>query len=63
MVFKKHVLILFFLGIASLSVFAQQDSIPLATIVSKTAKLSAEHPFEKVYLHFDKPYYAVGDTV
>jgi len=63
MVLKKYVFILFFLIIASFSVFAQQDSIPLATIVSKTAKLSAEHPFEKVYLHFDKPYYAVGDTI
>lgn len=63
MVFKKHVLILFFVIIASSSLFAQQDSIPLATIVSKTEKLSAEHPFEKVYLHFDKPYYAVGDTI
>ena len=21
------------------------------------------YPIEKVYLHFDKPYYAVGDTI
>jgi len=48
---------------AGLNAFAQRDSISLATIVSKTDKLANEHPFEKVYLHFDKPYYAVGDTI
>jgi len=26
-------------------------------------KQVAEQPFEKVYLHFDKPYYAAGDTL
>jgi len=49
--------------IIALPALAQRDSIGLTTIVSKTEKLPAEHPFEKVYLHFDKPYYAVGDTI
>ena len=35
--------------------------------IDKIAKLllkwSSDHPIEKVYLHFDKPYYAVGDTI
>lgn len=43
--------------------FAQQDTIGLNTLISKTAKLSNERPVEKVYLHFDKPYYAVNDTI
>lgn len=42
---------------------AQRDSISLASIVSKTEKLTSVFPTEKVYLHFDKPYYAIGDTI
>lgn len=43
--------------------FAQTDSIPLSTILDKSSKFLTERPTEKVYLHFDKPYYAVGDTI
>ncbi|SFG65548.1 hypothetical protein [Pedobacter insulae] len=42
---------------------AQQDSINLNTILGKVKKLTDEQPIEKVYLHFDKPYYAVADTM
>jgi hypothetical protein len=45
------------------SAFAQRDSIPLTTIIAKTSKLINDHPNEKVYVHFDKPYYAVNDTI
>jgi len=60
---KKFALIIFILVIASLPALAQRDSIGLTAIVSKTEKLTSEYPFEKVYIHFDKPYYAVGDTI
>jgi hypothetical protein len=46
-----------------LSVFAQQDSIVLDNIINKTKKVTDERPVEKVYLHFDKPYYSVADTI
>src|ERR1700755_554595 len=51
--------------ITHFSAFAQRqrDSIPLTTIIAKTSKLTNDHPTEKVYLHFDKPYYAVNDTL
>lgn len=42
---------------------AQQDSVVLGNIISKSKKLTDEHPIEKVYVHFDKPYYTVGDTI
>jgi hypothetical protein len=42
---------------------AAQDSLVLNNIISKTKRLSDEQPIEKVYLHFDKPYYAVADTM
>ncbi|KQC00429.1 carboxypeptidase-like regulatory domain-containing protein [Pedobacter sp. Hv1] len=51
------------LFLTSLSAFAQQDSVALNNIISKVKKLSDEQPIEKVYLHFDKPYYAVADTM
>lgn len=44
-------------------VFAQKDSIPLTSILERKAKLTHDYPTEKVHLHFDKPYYAVSDTI
>ncbi|WP_113663648.1 Ig-like domain-containing protein [Pedobacter nanyangensis] len=43
--------------------YAQQDTATLNTIINKTKRLNEEQPLEKVYLHFDKPYYAVADTI
>ncbi|MCJ0741407.1 Ig-like domain-containing protein [Pedobacter montanisoli] len=58
----KIFLLLFISGITM--AFAQQaDTAALSTIINKTKKLATEQPIEKVYLHFDKPYYAVADTV
>ncbi|HVW94358.1 MAG TPA: carboxypeptidase-like regulatory domain-containing protein [Mucilaginibacter sp.] len=41
---------------------AAQES-PLTKIMTQTAKQYQEMPIERVYLHFDKPYYALGDTI
>ncbi len=60
--FKKFYFAVLFIFI-SLAAFSQTDTIGLKTIIAKSAKLSNDHPVEKVYLHFDKPYYAVNDTV
>jgi hypothetical protein len=62
--FKKYllactVLITFF----NLSAFSQRDTMSLNTIIAKTSKFTHEHPFEKIYMHMDKPYYTVGDTI
>jgi hypothetical protein len=43
--------------------FLYAQNIPLAELAQKKAKIAAENPIEKVYLQFDKPYYAVGDTI
>lgn len=46
------------------SVFAlAQDTISLNNLIEKSQKIVEDYPYEKVYLHFDKPYYAVGDTI
>ena len=42
---------------------AQDNNSVLNQVMTKTAKAYTDLPIEKVYLHFDKPYYAVGDTI
>ncbi len=51
------------LTIIHLSASAQRDSVALTSIIDKTSKYTGGHPIEKVFIHFDKPYYAVGDTM
>ena len=63
MILKKLSLTICLLMAVVLSAFAQDDSVALTTVISKTGKYTASFPVEKVYLHFDKPYYAVGDTI
>jgi hypothetical protein len=63
MIFKKLTLAACLFITFSLSAFAQEDSIPLRTLITKTTEYTQSFPAEKVYLHFDKPYYAVGDTI
>jgi len=61
---RKFLLVLLTsLTVTHFSAYAQRDSIPLTTIIAKTQKLSNDHPTEKVYIHFDKPYYTVNDTI
>jgi len=47
----------------SFHAFAQDDHSALNTIIAKTSKAYTDLPIERVYLHFDKPYYAVSDTI
>jgi hypothetical protein len=49
----------FFIALGT-HVQAQQ---PLDKTLGNLAKQSADYPFEKVYLHMDKPYYGAGDTI
>jgi hypothetical protein len=60
---KRFTFLLSLFLVSGLSAFSQTDSIPLVTLAEKTAQYNGSYPIEKVYLHFDKPYYAVGDTI
>lgn len=42
--------------------FIQEDE-PLKKILSQIEKYRTEYPQEKVHLHMDKPYYAIGDNI
>jgi hypothetical protein len=56
----KFILLLFLtLPLACLA----QDDAASQKIISKFRGYSTSHPGEKVYLHFDRPYYAAGDTL
>jgi hypothetical protein len=41
----------------------KQDNIVAETLVAQLKTFSNNHIIEKAYLHFDKPYYAAGDTI
>jgi TonB-dependent SusC/RagA subfamily outer membrane receptor len=51
------------LCIANLSAYSQADNTVRNNITAKLKAFSAAHITEKAYLHFDKPYYAAGDTI
>ncbi|HEX8607355.1 MAG TPA: TonB-dependent receptor, partial [Pedobacter sp.] len=59
--FKK--LIGTFLLLFLLLAFAPMDPDPLQKLVNSLQKWTDDNPQEKVYLHMDKPYYALGDTI
>ncbi|RZL12289.1 MAG: TonB-dependent receptor, partial [Pedobacter sp.] len=43
--------------------FVPKDEDPLDRLVAALQKWTEINPQEKVYLHMDKPYYALGDTI
>ncbi len=62
--FKKPITGLFILALAVMATgFVALDDDPIQKIVSQLEKWVDERPQEKVYLQFDKPYYAVGDNI
>ncbi|TDQ07697.1 carboxypeptidase-like regulatory domain-containing protein [Pedobacter metabolipauper] len=62
--FLNFAIALLILSIAiQITAYGQQDSIVLDNIIKKSKRLTDEHPVEKVYLHLDKPYYSVADTI
>ncbi len=62
-IFRLSFLILSILFTINISSSAQTDTVSINTLISKTSKALNDYPTEKIYLHFDKPYYAIADTV
>jgi len=60
---KKSCFLLLFSLLFQFSASAQDDSVSLNTIIEKAVKYSEHYPPENAHIHFDKPYYAVGDTI
>lgn len=47
----------------SISGFIKDEGELLKKIAAQLAILESEHPQEKIHLHLDKPYYAIGDHI
>lgn len=60
---KKILTLLVVLTCFNLSSYCQGNGTVLQNVVAKLKTLSGDHIVEKAYLHFDKPYYAAGDTM
>src|ERR1700743_704294 len=58
----KLFILLNFVGIMAI---AQSQPAPgnINNLVSKIGAYNDAMPIEKLYLHFDKPYYSIGDTI
>ncbi|WP_316769440.1 TonB-dependent receptor plug domain-containing protein [Pedobacter frigiditerrae] len=61
---KKKLIILSIalLSILSFSAFIIEDD-PITALLKKLDEFSSKYAQEKVYLHIDKPYYAIGDNI
>jgi len=60
---KKYVVLLFSI-IASIVVLGfVRDDEPLKKILQQIEKYRLQYPQEKIHLHMDKPYYAIGDNI
>lgn len=59
---KYFVLLLSLLGSVLVLAFIQDDE-PLKKILLQIEKYRLQYPQEKVHVHMDKPYYAIGDSI
>lgn len=59
---KSFIFCLALLSTLGLSAFVIADD-PFAALVKKLEEFAKKYPIEKVHLHLDKPYYAIGDDI
>lgn len=60
---KKYFVLLFSIIVSAIALgFVRQDD-PLTKILLQIEKYRLQYPQEKVHLHLDKPYYAIGDNI
>jgi hypothetical protein len=63
MIKNKLKLFLLFLSAVALLSFKAEEETPLEKLLKQLAKITEAYPQEKVHLHLDKPYYAVGEDI
>ncbi|MEJ5994903.1 TonB-dependent receptor plug domain-containing protein [Pedobacter sp. Du54] len=59
---KLFTLCLALVSLLGLSAFVIADD-PFAALLKRLEEFTKKYPQEKVYLHLDKPYYAIGDDI
>lgn len=60
---KRLLNLLMVIPFVALLAFVPKEENPLDTVIRALANCVKFNPVEKVHLHTDKPYYAVGDTI
>jgi hypothetical protein len=60
---KKYFIVILTMLISALMLGFIIDDEPLKKILRQVEKYRLQYPQEKVHLHFDKPYYAIGDNI
>ena len=61
---QRHLSLLVVLFCAAISFgFLQMREDPLKDLLDKLERYKAKNVYEKVHVHTDKPYYAIGDTI
>ncbi|MEJ7558492.1 MAG: hypothetical protein WKF66_09315 [Pedobacter sp.] len=63
MIRKRSLLTFLFVTVLGFLAFVPRDDDPLDKLVAALQKWTEINAQEKVYLHMDKPYYALGDTI
>jgi hypothetical protein len=63
MIRRRSLLSFLFFSVLAFVAFVPKDEDPLDRLVAALQKWTEMNPQEKVYLHMDKPYYALGDTI
>lgn len=58
----KRILYIFIFSTLSFSGFSAQED-PFSALLKKLEEFTKKYPQEKVHLHLDKPYYAIGDDI
>jgi hypothetical protein len=59
----RKILLIFLFAFTRVTAFSQTENAGINPVISKLKTLSTDRVTEKAYLHFDKPYYAAGDTI
>src|SRR5690606_26283849 len=60
---KKIAFFLSILSAAGILFFGFTADDPLKALIEKLAQYHSRYPQEKVHLHFDKPYYTIGEDI
>ncbi|WP_207429129.1 carboxypeptidase-like regulatory domain-containing protein [Pedobacter sp. SYSU D00535] len=61
---QRYILVLFALLCSAFSfAFISNDEDPLKVLLAKLKQYQEKNPQEKIHIHTDKPYYAIGDSI
>lgn len=59
----KKLKVIFFCLFGLILLSFKADETPIERLLKQLVKLTENYPQEKIHLHFDKPYYAIGEDI